>query len=148
MGERRFPVIIGTAAVVFVGIVLLWTLLPTSRAKSANLTEITEKAALESGTQLSHIGIATGENYYGNKIRVISGVVKNTSDKPLRKIEVKMTFLDFDGKPVQETVERAYENERKPLVPGAQHAFEVNFENLPKGWNYRIPNVEVVKIGY
>jgi hypothetical protein len=59
-----------------------------------------------------------------------------------------MTFTDFDGNPIQETIQHAYDNVRKPLEPGAQHRFEVNFENLPKNWNYRIPIVEVVKIGY
>jgi hypothetical protein len=148
MGERRWPILIGGAVIAFIAIILVWAFAPSSRTASANLTEITDRPALQSGIELSHISIATGENYFGNKIRVISGEVKNTSDKALRRIDVKMTFIDYDGKPIQETVERAYENARKPLEPGVQHHFEVNFENLPKGWNYRIPNVEVVKIGY
>lgn len=148
MGERRWPVIIGTAIIAFVAIALVWAFAPSPRAASANLTEITDKQALQSGTELSHISIATGENYFGNKIRVISGEVKNMSDKPLRRIDVKMTFIDYNGQPIQETVEHAYDNVRKPLEPGTQHRFEVNFENLPKGWNYRIPDVEVVKVGY
>jgi hypothetical protein len=142
----RLHFIIGGIAVVFVGIILAWALSPSNRPPS--LTELTDKATIQSQTHLTHISIATGENYFGNRIRVISGVVTNTSDKPLRRIEVKMTFTDFDGKPIQETVERAYDNPRKALNPGTQHRFEVNFENLPKGWNYRIPIVEVVKIGY
>jgi hypothetical protein len=148
MGERRLPLIIGITVIVFVGIVLVWAFSPGNRTVSANLTEITDRSSLQAQTELTHISIATGENYFGNKIRVISGVVKNISDKPLRLIEVKMTFTDFDGKPIQESVQRAYDNMRKPLDPGAQHRFEVSFENLAKNWNYRIPLVEVVKTGY
>jgi hypothetical protein len=144
----RLPLIIGITAVVFVGIILVWAFSPSNRTVSANLTELTDKAALKTYTELSHVSIATGENYYGNRIRVISAVVKNTSDRSLRRVDVKMTFTDFDGNAIQETVQRAYDNVRKPLEPGTQHRFEVNFENLPKNWNYRIPVVEVVKIGY
>lgn len=148
MGDRRLPIIIGITSVVFVAILLVWAFLPSPQTVSANLTEVTDQSSLQSHTELAHISIATGENYFGHRIRVISGVVKNTSAKPLRMIQVKMTFIDYDGKPIQETTHRAYENIERPLEPGAQHRFEVNFENLPKGWNYRIPKVEVVKIGY
>jgi len=148
MGERRLPLIIGITVIIFVGIILAWAFSPGKRTVSAKLTEITDKASLQAQTELTHISIATGENYFGNKIRVISAVVKNTSDKPLRLIQVKMTFTDFDGKPIQESIQRAYDNTLKPLDPGAQHRFEVSFENLAKNWNYRIPIVEVVKTGY
>ena len=145
---NRLAVIIGITTIVFVGIILVWAFSPRNREVSADLTEVTDKGSLQTQTQLSHIGIATGENYFGNRIRVISGVLKNTSDKPLCLVEVRMTFTDFDGKSIQESVQRAYDNRRKPLDPGAQHRFEVNFENLPKTWNYKIPLVEVVKIAY
>ena len=82
------------------------------------------------------------------KIRVIGGTLRNVSDKPLRLVEVKMIFMDFDGKPVQESVEQAYEVNYKPLAPGADHRFEINFENLPRNWNHRIPTVEAVRVAY
>ena len=146
--NNKLPFAIGIVAVVVIGFFLVWAFSPSNPTVSANLTEITDKTSLQSQTELTHISIATGENYFGSKIRVVSGMVKNTSGKPLRLIQVKMTFTDYEGKPVQETVERAYENARKPLDPGAQHRFEVNFDKMPKNWNYRIPLVEVVKIGY
>ena len=144
---RRGPFIIGGIAVVFLAILLVWAS-SGSNANPGNLTEVSDKAALQNQTQLAHISIATGENYFGNRFRVISGVVTNTSGKPLKRIDVKMTFQDMNGNSIQESVHHAYESLTKPLEPGAQHRFEVNFENLPKGWNYRIPVVEVVKIGY
>src|SRR5690242_3360644 len=116
--SNRPPIIAGITAVASVAIILSSDFTPANPPPSATLTDITDKSALANKTELAHISIATGENYIGNRIRVISGVVKNTSDKSLRLVEVKMTFTDFDGKPIQESVQRAYENLRKPLDPG------------------------------
>ena len=91
---------------------------------------------------------STSENYVGHRLRVIRGWLKNVSDKPVRSVDAKFTFTDFDGKPVQETVNRVFEPFQKPIDPGTSYRFEVNFENLPRTWNYRVPVVEVVKIGY
>jgi len=146
--ERRTVVIISATTVLFVGSILFWALASNQTTVSANLIEMTDPTSIRDQVQLSHLSIATSENYVGHRLRVISGVVKNTSDKPLRVIDVKMVFTDYDGKPLQQTVQRAFESMQRPLAPGAQHHFEVNFENLPKNWNYRVPNVQVVKIAY
>src|SRR5437016_2956489 len=103
MREHQATIIIGITTIVFVGAILAWAFLSTGRISSASLTEVTDKFQLEDKVQLAHISIATGENYYGNRIRVISGVVRNTSDKPIRRVEVKMMFTDYGGKPIQQT---------------------------------------------
>lgn len=147
MGERR-TVIIGIMVAVFVGAVLIWSAVVKDPQRSAKINEVTDTATIQNSIQVSHISIATGENYLGNKIRVITGTLKNISNKPLRMADLKMSFTDFSGKPIQESVERGYDTRQKPLEPGAQYRFEINFENLPRTWNYRIPIVEVVKLGY
>jgi hypothetical protein len=35
-----------------------------------------------------------------------------------------------------------------PLNPGGQFRFEVNFENLPRTWNYHVPITKIVRVGY
>ena len=144
--ERRSALIIGVTIVGFVGLILYWASSSGPPALPANLTEVTAKNEIDSRIELSHLSIATGENYFGHKVRVISGYLKNVSDKPVRLVEMKMVFTDYDGKPIQESVEHGHELKQKPLEPGAQHRFEVNFENLPRTWNYHVPNVEIVKI--
>src|SRR5947199_2740637 len=148
MAERRAPLIIGITAVTFVGVILLWAFSSNDRTLSASLTAVTDKSVIAKSVQVAHISIATGENFVGHRIRVISGAITNTSDKPLRLVEMKMVFTDYDGKPIQESVQKGFEGIQKPLAPGMQHRFEVNFENLPKNWNYHVPNVEVVKLAY
>src|SRR4051812_25441496 len=115
MAVRRSAVIIAITTIVFVGVILLWAFAPGDRTVSANLSETTDKAAIEKQVELSRVGIETSENYVGHHIRIIHGTLKNVSAKPLRLVEVKMIFQDYDGKPIQETVEKAHEVTQKPL---------------------------------
>ena len=147
MVERR-TVLIAVTAALLVGLIFFWAFSTKDGALSASLAQVTDKAEIDKHVEVSRVGIATGENYVGHKIRVISGVLKNISNRPLRLIEMKMVFVDYDVKPIQESIERGFDVHQKPLAPGTQYRFEVNFENLPKGWNYRIPNIEIVKIAY
>jgi len=147
MVERRH-LIIGVTTVLFVGLILGWALSNREGALSSSLVQVTDKSEIGKHVEVSNVGILTGENYVGHKIRVITGNIKNISDKPLRQVDMKMVFMDYDGKPIQESVEHGHEVSQKPLAPGSQRRFEVNFENLPRGWNYHIPNIEVVKISY
>jgi hypothetical protein len=147
MGDRRTAVIIGLTVVVVVGLVLTWAF-SGGRTVSADLKEITDPAVIKSHLEISRVGIATGENFFGHKIRAISGTLTNNSDKPVRFVESKVTFFDYNGKSVQETVEKVYGTAQKPLVPGNAYRFEINFENLPNTWNHRVPTFEIVKIAY
>ena len=149
MGERRSAIII-TATVVVVGVALVFGLgyLARDEAASEPLTEVTDTATIQSHLQLSHLGIATSENFVGQRIRVIGAYLKNTSDKPIRTIDVKMVFTDYDGKPVHEYSERVLSLNQRPLAPGEEFRFEMRQENLPRTWNYRVPITEVTKIAF
>jgi hypothetical protein len=59
-----------------------------------------------------------------------------------------MTFTDYEGKTIQESTHTAFDPRHRLLDPGDQYRFEVNFENLPKSWNYHVPNTQIVKVGY
>jgi|ERR1041385_3229181 hypothetical protein len=150
MGSNRSAILIGGAIVVVVGILLLWAFIPSAQDKGATapLTEISETGAVQNSLQLSHLSIATSENFARQRIYVISGYLKNVSDKPLRMIELKMAFTDFDGKTILDYGQKVLDRNQKPLLPGVELRFEVRQENLPHGWNYRVPITEVSKIGY
>jgi len=149
VGERRSAIIIAATIVVIVGLALIFGIgyLGRDEAASEPLTEITDAASIQNQVQLSHLAIATSENYAGQRIRVISGYLKNTSDKPIRTIAVKLVFTDYDGKPIHEYAERVLRQNQRALAPGEEFRFEVRQENLPRTWNYRVPITEVTKIG-
>jgi hypothetical protein len=150
VGERRPVIIIVGSIAVVLALVLGWAFAPSAEdeAAAAPLTETTDPAAIQDQVQLSRISIATSENFARQKIRVISGLLTNVSDKPLRMADVKMVFTDYDGKPVYEYTDPVLERRQKPVAPGAEYRFEVRLENLPRNWNFRIPITEVVKIGH
>lgn len=147
MGERRTVVIIGVTVVIVLALILMWAF-SGARTVSADLTEITDPTVIKSHLEISRVGIATGENFFGHKIRAISGTLTNNSDKSVRLVEGKVTFFDYNGKSIQESIEKIYGIAQKPLMAGTDYRFEINFENLPNTWNHRIPTFEIVKIAY
>ena len=150
MGERRSAIIISATIAVIVGLALIFGAgyLGRDEAASEPLTEVTDAATIQNRVQLSHLSIATSENYAGQRIRVISADLKNTSENPIRTVDVKMVFTDYDGKPVHDYSERVLRQNQRPLAPGEEFRFEIRQENLPRTWNYRVPITEVTKIGF
>jgi len=150
MGEHRSTIIIIASVALVVGLMLIWALAPSARNNDSRLplTEISDTATIQNYLQLSHLSIATSENFARQKIYVISGYLKNVADKPLRMVELKMAFTDFDGKSIFEYSPKIVDRNQKALLPGAEVRFEVRQENLPRGWNYRVPITEISTIGY
>jgi|SRR5215467_6215283 len=149
MGEHRSTIIIGASIILIVGLVVGWTFISSGQQeRSLPLTEVTDKDVMERSAELSHLNIATSENFARQKIYVVSAYLKNVTQKPLRSAEVKMTFTDFDGKPIREYSQKILNTNQKPIPPGTEFRFEVRQENLPRGWNYRVPVTEITKLGY
>jgi len=149
MGEYRSTILIAASITLIVGLVVGWTFISSGQQeRSLPLTEFTDKDVIQRSAELSHLNIATSENFARQKIYVVSAYLKNLSEKPLRSAEVKMTFTDFDGKPIREYSQKILNPNQKPISPGTELQFEVRQENLPRGWNYRVPVTEITKLGY
>ena len=147
--SRTVTIGLGLAAVLVVGVLAVWGLTSVSPPdKPAGLTEIVEASELGSAVNLDRVGILTSTNFLGHRIYVVRGTLKNVSAMSLRSIDVKMNFVDYDGKTIHEEVHTAFDLKQRPLEPGTDYQFELNFENLPKTWNYRVPKVSVVKALY
>src|SRR5215471_6875954 len=149
MEEHRSTIVIVAGVVLVAVLAFGWFFFYSGGqgVSAAPLTEISDPGEIKTGGQLSHLSIATSENYFRHKIYVISAYLKNVSDKPLRLAEVKMVFTDFDGKPILEYTQKVLNPSQKPLRPGGEFRFEVRQENLPRGWNYRVPITEVTRLG-
>ena len=150
MAEHRATIIVVASIVLLAGLALAWVFVAPAhdQAATAPLTETSDASTIQSSTQLTHLSIATSENFARQKIYVISAYLKNLSNKPLRQAEVKMVFTDYDNKPIHEYSQKVLDRNQKPLEPGSEVRFEVRQENLPRGWNYRVPLTEVTKLGY
>jgi hypothetical protein len=149
MGEHRSTIIIVASIVLIVGLIVGWTFISSGQQEGLGpVAELTDNATIQRSVQLSHLSIATSENFARQKIYIISAYLKNVSDKPVRSAEVKMIFTDFDGKPIHEYSQTILNPSQKPVPPGGEFRFEVRQENLPRGWNYRVPMTQITKIGY
>jgi hypothetical protein len=150
MSGHRATIIIAASLVLLVGLALGWAFVAPARNELAAspIVEVSDAPTVESSTQLSHLSIATSENFARQKIYVISAYLKNVSGKPLRMAEVKMVFMDYDGKPIHEYVQKILDPNQKPLAPGSEFRFEVRQENLPRNWDYHVPATSITRLGY
>jgi hypothetical protein len=150
MADSRTTGIFVAAILLIVGLIAGWAFISSGQQEVSTvpITEISDTATIQSSVQLSHLSIATSENFARQKIYIISAYLKNVAAKPLRTAEVKMVFTDFDGKPIREYTEKVLNTGDRPVSPGEEFRFEMRQENLPRGWNYRVPVTEVTKLGY
>jgi hypothetical protein len=142
----RSVLIVGGTVVV--GLALIGLLALSSRppvSERAPMTHVEDADELEALVELERLGIATAENFVGHRIRVIEGTFRNVSDGTLRSVELSLAFKDYDGMTILESEGEAL---RSALPPGETRRYEFRFENLPDGWNFRIPDVRVRRVGY
>lgn len=148
--NRPFTIAIGLAIVAIVfGIFLVRGLAPRAKPEiPPDLTEVTDPAEIEKLLEMSHLGILTSSNYLGHRIYTVRATLRNISAMPIRLVDVKMTFLDSEKKPIHDEVHPAFELKQRPLQPGTEYRFELPFENPPRTWNYIVPNTELVRVAY
>src|SRR5262249_23489228 len=115
MEDRRSTIIIVVSIAVIVGLIAGWAFISSGRQESSQLNEISDTARIQSSVQLSHLSIATSENFARQKIYIISANLKNVSEAPLRAAEVKLTFTDFDGKPIHDYSQAVLNARQSPI---------------------------------
>ena len=141
----RMPILIGAFGALGLGLIALWAVSQPPTPTPDPLDYIEDDAAFGDYVELPRLGILTSQNFVGHRIRVIEGTVRNISERTLRSVELNLAFNSFDGDVVLESEEQGLQ---APLPPGEEQRFTFRFENLPTGWNYRVPDVEIVRIGY
>jgi hypothetical protein len=139
-------IIIGGFLLFGLGLIGLWS--AASRPPSADtepLVFIENETVFSDYVELPRLGILTGTNFLGHRIRVIEGTISNISEQTLRSVELNLEFNSFDGEIVLESLEQGL---RSSLPAGEDRRYSFSFENLPPEWNYRVPEVRITRIGY
>jgi hypothetical protein len=146
---RPVAIGIGIAVVAMLGLLFVWGVSPgTTVSLPPGITEVNEPSELQTLVEVTRLGILTSSNYLGQKVYIVRATLKNVSDKPVRFIDVKLTFLDDDKKMIHEEIRTAFSLKQKPLEPGTEYRAEIAFENPPGKWNYHVPETKVVKAAY
>jgi hypothetical protein len=148
--NRPFTIAIGLAVVAIAfGIFLVRGIAAREEPRApSDLTEVTDPVEIRKMLEMSHLGILTSSNYLGQRIYTVTATLRNISTTPVRLVDVKMTFLDSDKKPIHDEVHPAFEFKQRALQPGTEYRFEIPFENPPRAWNYIVPNTEPVRVAY
>lgn len=146
---RPFTIAIGLATVIALAVVMVWSVAPRAAPDLApGLTEIKDPAEIQKTIDLSHLHIVSSSNYLGHFVYTVKARLRNVSSMPIRLVDVKWTFFDYDKKVIREETHTAFELKQAPLEPGTEYMFEIPFENPPHGWNYIVPDNVVVRVAY
>jgi hypothetical protein len=106
-----------------------------------------EAEAYKEKIELSHIGLAKGENYLGDEIHYVEGTAKNDGDRIVQRIELTFVFKDSLKQMVLKESRKAVDFKgARGLESQKSTRFQVGFDHLPKGWNYFVPEVYVSKV--
>lgn len=146
---RLATIAIGLVVVIGVGVFAVWSLAPGAAPKTVpGLTEIKDPAEIQKTIELSHLHIVSSSNFLGHRVYTVKATLRNVTSMPIRLVDVKWTFYDYNKKMIHEEIHPAFEAKQAPLEPSTEYKFEIPFENPPSGWNYRVPETVVVRVGY
>jgi hypothetical protein len=147
--KRPVAVGLGLAVVVVLGVVAMLLLAPDDEpAIPSDLTIVKDPTSLKEFVELTHLGILTSTNFLGHRVYIVTASLKNISDRPIRVIDVKLTFLDYQKKTIYEEGRTAFDIKNSPLQVGSEYRMEIPFENPPSSWNYHVPDTQVVTVAY
>lgn len=147
--RRPVAVGLGLAVVVSLGVIGILVLAPDKEPSlPADLTTVKDPTRLGEFTELTHLGILTSTNFLGHRIYTVTASLKNISEKPIRLVDVRLTFFDYEKKVIHEEIRTAFDLKNSPLAAGGEHRLEVPFENPPPNWNYHVPDTKVVMVAY
>ena len=132
----------------FLGLLLLVTACGKS-PQSGGAASPAQLEAYKSQMELSHIGLAKGENYLGHQVFYVEGVVRNGGTRAIQRVELLFLFKDsLDQVVLKETRKAVDYKGSKGLEPEKSTNFQVAFERLPKDWNYIVPDVQINAINF
>jgi hypothetical protein len=117
--------------------------------ETSGAEQVAQTEAYKSQLELSHVGLAKGENYLGNEVFYVEGVVKNNGSRAIQRVELLFLFKDSLNQVVLREARKAVDYKGgKGLEPQKSTNFQVAFERLPKDWNYVVPDVQVSNLNF
>ncbi len=106
-----------------------------------------EAEAYKERIELTHVGLARGENYLGDTVYYVEGTIKNSGEKAIQRIDLTFLFKDSLNQVVLKEMRRALEYKgSRGLESQKTASFQVGFDRLPKDWNYVVPEVQITTI--
>ena len=142
LATPRFMVVLGS--------ILLWAAAGCgdSSRPQADPESAAREEAYRGQVTLSGLGLAKGENFLGDEVIYVKGSLTNDGEATIRRVELTFLFKDSLDQVVLKEARTALEYRgKRGIAPQQAAEFQVAFENLPRDWNYVVPEIQVSGIG-
>ena len=107
-----------------------------------------EARAYLSSLAVSSLHMSAADNFLGHTVTYLDGVLTNSGQRPVRKAELQLDFVDTLNQVVLRETARPLADRTSPLRPGEAYPFRVTFEHLPADWNQAPPAVKPVYLEF
>jgi hypothetical protein len=82
-------------------------------------------------------------NFLNQQVINVAGAVSNGGQRNVLEMEVSMEFQDTGQKVILTEKQRMFGSKERPLQSLEKRAFQLNFENIPDGWNQIPPKFTI-----
>ena len=120
----------------------------TSTKNQIHLPFGTAEQAYAKEIQFDHLGLNRAENFLHQEITSLAGEVINAGDRPIRNVEVTVTYSDELHQVVLRESRVLFNPGAPPLAPGGRREFEISYEHIPSSWNREAPVVSVTGLQF
>ena len=79
--------------------------------------------------------LSRASNFLNQQVTYVNGVVSNRGPRDVVEMEVTLEFRDIGQNVILRDKQRMFGRKERPLRSLEKRAFQLNFENIPDGWN-------------
>ena len=107
-----------------------------------------EARAYVGNLKLGDVSMKGAKNYFGQMVVEIAGNITNTGDRTLDTVEIYCVFQDgYDQLALRQRVP-IVSPKMGSLKPGETKSFRLPFDNLPEGWNQKMPQLVIASVKF
>ena len=128
------------------GAVAYLELAPHKPAADTPLTP--EALAYVGNLKLGDVGMKGAKNYFGQMVVEIAGNITNAGERNLDTVEINCVFQDYYGKLALRQRVPIVTTKMGGLKPGETKSFRLPFDNLPEGWDQKMPQLVIASVKF
>jgi hypothetical protein len=93
--------------------------------------------------EFGNFDLSRASNFLNQQVTYVNGVVSNRGQRDVAEIEVTLEFRDIAQNVILREKQRMLGANQKPLQSLGKRSFQLNFENIPDGWNQVPPTFTI-----
>jgi len=91
--------------------------------------------AYASQIEFGSFDLSRTSNFLNQQVTNVAGAVSNSGPRTIVEMEVSLEFRDVAQNVILREKQRMFGTKERPLQSLEKRAFQLNFENIPDGWN-------------